>query len=65
MDKRKLSAFLWKISYEIIGQEINVTGAGSEGYLDFLALDLGTGNTVVIEAKRDDYKHRDLIGQKN
>ena len=61
--KENYQLFFGKFNYEIIGQEINVTGAGSEGYLDFLALDLATGNTVVIEAKRDDYKHRDLVGQ--
>ncbi len=61
--KENYQLFFGKLNYEMIGQEINVTGAGSEGYLDFLAIDLLTGKTVVIEAKRDDYKHRDLIGQ--
>jgi len=61
--KENYQIFFGKLNYEIIGREINVTGSGSEGYLDFLAIDLATGNTVIIEAKRDDYKHRDLLGQ--
>lgn len=50
--KDNYQLFFGKLNYEIIGQEINVTDASSEGYLDFLALDLTTGNTVVIEAKK-------------
>jgi len=61
--KENYQLLFGKLNIEIIGQEINVTGAGSEGYLDFLALDMATGDTVAIEAKRDDYKHRDLVGQ--
>ncbi len=61
--KENYQLFFGKLNYEIIGQEVDVTGSGAGGYLDFLAIDLVTGNMVIIEAKRDDYKHRDLIGQ--
>ena len=61
--KENYQLFFGKLNYEIIGQEIDITGSGAEGYLDFLAIDLATGNTVIMEAKRDDYKHRDLVGQ--
>gem|GEM_PF-4177543 len=52
-----------QLNIEIIGREVNVTGSGSEGFLDFLGLDLSTGNTVIIEAKRDDFDTRKLLGQ--
>ncbi len=52
-----------KLNYELIGQEVNVSGSGSEGYLDFLGIDLATGDAIILEVKRDDYKPRDLIGQ--
>jgi len=52
-----------QFNIELIGHEVNITGSGSEGYLDFLGVDLSTGNTVIIEAKRDDFDPRKLIGQ--
>ncbi len=61
--KDNYQAIFGKLNYEIIGQEVDVSREGSEGYLDFLAIDIATGDTVVIECKRDDFKHRDLIGQ--
>jgi len=50
-------------NFELIGREVNVTGSGSEGFLDFLGVDLTTGDTVIIEAKRDDFDNRKLVGQ--
>ncbi len=61
--KENYQAIFGKLNYEIIGQEVDVSGEGPEGYLDFLAIDLETGDTVILECKRDDFKHRDLIGQ--
>lgn len=60
--KENYQAIFGKLNYEIIGQEVDVSGEGSKGSLDFLAIDLATGNTVIIECKRDDFKHRDLVG---
>lgn len=61
--KDNYQAIFGKLNYEIIGQEVDVSGEGPQGNLDFLAIDLTTGDTVIIECKRDDFKHRDLIGQ--
>ena len=61
--KENYQTIFGKLSYEIIGQEVDVSGDGPGGYLDFLAIDIATGDTVIIECKRDDFKHRDLIGQ--
>lgn len=61
--KENYQLIFGELNYELIGQEVNVTGSGAEGYLDFLAVDMASGDTVILECKRDDFKHRDLIGQ--
>lgn len=61
--EKNFAILFGQLNIELIGREVNVTGAGSEGYLDFLGVDSSIGNTVIIEAKRDDFDPRKLIGQ--